>query len=474
MNEPVDAVVVGAGPNGLAAAITLAEAGRSVIVYEAHETPGGGARSAELTEPGFIHDVCSAVHALGVSSPFFLRTPLADHGLEWVHPEIPLAHPLDDRPAAALHRSVDETAAQFGPGAARYRRLVDPLLDRWDALGPALLRPQVRFPDHPLVMARFAAKTLLPATRLGSRLGDDRAAALLAGCAAHAFLPLTNPLTGAFGLTLMLAGHAAGWPVAVGGTQSITDAMVSYLQTLGGEVVCGRRIGSLDELPAHRAVMFDTDPRQLESVCGEALPSRYRKRLRRYRFGPAAFKVDYALDAPVPWFDDACRRAGTVHVGGSLADIAAAEADVARGRMPEQPFVLVAQQSLADTTRAPAGKHTLWAYAHVPAGYDGDATQAIDDQIERFAPGFRDVVRARHVTTPAELERYNPNNRGGDIAGGSHAGLQFFLRPALALRSYRTPNPSVFLCSASTPPGGGVHGMCGANAAHAALAGVLH
>ncbi len=474
MNEPVDAVVVGAGPNGLAAAITLAEAGRSVVVYEAAETPGGGARSAELTEPGFVHDVCSAVHTLGVSSPFFLGTPLADHGLVWSHPEIPLAHPLDDRPAAALHRSLGDTAAQFAENGSQYRKLVEPLLDRWDTLGPALLEPQLRIPGHPIVMARFAAKALFPVTTIGPRLGDPRAAALLAGCAAHAFLPLRNPLTGAFGLTLMLAGHAGGWPVAVGGTQSITDAMVAYLEALGGRVVCGRRIESLDELPPHRAVLFDTDPRQLESICGDALPGRYRTRLRRFRFGPGAFKIDYALDAPVPWFDDVCRRAGTVHVGGSLADIADAEAEVARGRMPDRPFVLVAQQSLADSTRAPAGKHTLWAYAHVPAGYDGDATAAIEDQIDRFAPGFRDVVRARHLTTPAGLERYNANNHGGDITGGSHAGLQFFLRPTRALRSYRTPNPSVFLCSASTPPGGGVHGMCGANAARSALAGALH
>jgi phytoene dehydrogenase-like protein len=468
-----DAVVVGSGPNGLAAAITLARAGRSVVVLEAADTIGGGMRSAQLTLPGFIHDVCSAVLPLGVASPFFATTPLADHGLRWSHPELPLAHPLDGRPAAVLHASVADTAAQFERGSKRYRRLLGPLVDRWEPIAESVLQPVLSPPRHPIALATFGARALPPATLISRYLGDDRASAMFAGCAAHAFLPLSHPLTASFGTLLLLGGHAVGWPSVAGGTQVLADAMGDQLLSLGGEIRTHTNVASLADVPAHRVVLFDTDPHQLASIAAGELPSRYRHQLTRFEAGPAAWKVDYALDGPVPWSDEACRRAGTVHVGGTSAEIAAAEADVARGRMPERPFVLAAQQSLVDPTRAPAGKHTLWTYAHVPNGYGGDATDALERQLERFAPGFRDRVLARHVTSPSGLEEYNPNCRGGDIAGGSHRGSQLVFRPTRALRSYRTPNPGIWLCSASTPPGGGVHGMCGHNAARAVLRGPL-
>ena len=469
----LDAVVVGSGPNGLAAAITLAQAGRSVVVLEAAETVGGGMRSAELTLPGFLHDVCSAVLTLGVASPFFGSVPLADHGLQWLQPEIPLAHPLDGRPAVALHRDVAETAAQFGANARRYRRLMDPLADRWEPIIESVLQPVVSVPSHPMALGHFGLRALPPATLIARYLRDESAGALFAGCAAHAFLPLTHPLTASFGTMLLLSGHTVGWPVAAGGSQTVADAMASYLRSIGGEIRTGTKVTSLDDVPTHRVALFDTDPHQLASIAAGELPNRYRRRLTRFKAGPAAWKVDYALDGPMPWRDETCRRAGTVHIGGTSAEIASAEAEITRGGMPERPFVLAAQQSLVDPTRAPAGKHTLWTYAHVPNGFAGDATDALERQLDRFAPGFRDLVLARHVIRPSELEAYNPNNRGGDIAGGSHGGTQLVFRPSIALRSYRTPNPTIWLCSASTPPGAGVHGMCGHNAARALLRGPL-
>jgi len=468
-----DAVVVGAGPNGLAAAITLAHAGHSVLVLEAADTVGGGTRSAPLTLPGFMHDVCSAVHPLGIASPFMEGLPLEDLGLRWLQPELALAHPLDGRPAAVLHRSVSETSEQFGAGARRYRRLLAPLLDRWEPILHSVLQPVVSRPRHPIMLAHFGFRALPPATLVSRFLRDESAGAMFAGCAAHAFLPLSHPLTSSFGTLLLMTGHTVGWPVAAGGSQAVADTMAAYLRSLGGEIRTGTNVTTFADLPAHRVALFDTDPQQLASIAAGQLPSRYRRRLTSYKPGPAAWKVDYALDGPVPWTDEACRRAGTVHIGGTSAEIASAEADVARGRMPERPFALVAQQSLIDPSRAPAGKHTLWTYAHVPNGYAGDATEALERQLERFAPGFRDLVLARHVTTPSELEAYNPNNRGGDITGGSHRGTQLVFRPTVALRSYRTPNPAIWLCSASTPPGGGVHGMCGHNAARAVLRGPL-
>lgn len=468
-----DAVVIGAGPNGLAAAITLAQAGRSVVVLEAADTVGGGTRSAPLTLPGFTHDVCSAVHPFGIVSPFLSSIPAADHGLRWLHPELALAHPIDGRPAAVLHHSVTETADQFEHGRRRYRRLLGPIVDRWESIVESVLQPVLSPPRHPIALGRFGLRALPPATLVGRYLGDESASAMFAGCAAHAFLPLSHPLTASFGAVLLASGHTAGWPFAAGGSQAIADSMAAYLRSLGGEIRTATKVTSLTEVPAHRVVLFDTDPHQLASIASRGLPSRYRRRLTRYRSGPAAWKVDYALDGPVPWSDEACRRAGTVHIGGTLAEIAAAEADVDRGRMPERPFVLAVQQSLVDPSRAPAGKHTLWTYAHVPNGYGGDATDALERQIERFAPGFRDLVLARNVITPSGFEAYNSNNRGGDIAGGSHRGTQLVFRPTRALRSYRTPNPALWLCSASTPPGGGVHGMCGHNAARAVLRGPL-
>ncbi len=464
-----DAVVVGSGPNGLSAAVRLAEAGHSVLVLEAADTIGGGTRSAELTMPGYVHDVCAAVHALGVSAPAMSLDVLGPHGLRWVWPEIPLAHPLDGGRAAVLHRSVEATAAGLGADGSAWRRLFEPLMRDWPRVLPQLLGPVVSPPRHPLAMARFGVHALQPATLLARRFETDEAAALFGGCAAHAILPLTRPLTAAFGLMLAGSAHADGWPVAAGGSQAVADALAARLAELGGEVRTGTFVRSLADLPPHRIAMFDTNPAQLSSIAGDALPSRYRRRLERFHHGPGAFKIDYALDGPVPWDNDDCRRAGTVHLIGTLAELRAAEADVAAGRMPDEPYVLVVQPTVFDPTRAPAGKHTLWAYAHVPHGYDGDATGAIEQQIERFAPGFRDLVLARHISTPGDLHTYNPNYVGGDIAGGAHSGMQLVFRPTLALRSYATPNPSLFLCSASTPPGAGVHGMCGWHAADRAL-----
>ncbi len=464
-----DAIVIGAGPNGLAAAVRLAQAGRSTLVLEAAPTIGGGTRSAELTLPGYVHDVCAAVHALGISSPALARESLGDHTPQWVWPDIPIAHPLDGGRAGVLHRNLGETANGLGADAESWRRLAQPMIDNWDKLTPQLLAPLLSMPRHPLVMARFGIKALQPASLLVRRFKTDEAAALFGGCCAHAFLPLTRPLTSAFGLMLTASAHVDGWPFAAGGSQAVADALAARLAELGGEIRTNTLVRDLQELPPHQAALFDTNPTQLASIAGDALPARYRNRLRKFHHGPAAFKIDYALDAAVPWTNESCRRAGTVHVAGTFAELAIAQKAVATGHMPERPFVLVAQPSLFDKTRAPEGKHTLWAYAQVPNGYTGDATEAIEQQIERFAPGFRDVVLRRRVATPAALEEYNPNYVGGDIAGGAHTGLQLVFRPTISRRPYVTPNPSLFLCSASTPPGAGVHGMCGWHAAEQVL-----
>ncbi|MGI8776260.1 MAG: phytoene desaturase family protein [Acidimicrobiales bacterium] len=468
----MDAVVVGAGPNGLAAAVTLARAGLSVLVLEAADVAGGGTRSEELTLPGFVHDVCSTVHPLGAASAFFAGLPLGDHGLAWAHPQVPAAHPLPDGSAAMLDRSLGATAAGLAGDGRAWRRLMGPLVDQWDPLIDTLLAPVLRVPPHPLVLARFGLRAILPAATLARRLFHaDAARALFAGLAGHAILDLGAPLTSSFGVTLGASAHAVGWPVARGGSQHIADALVSYLRSLGGEVATGQRVSSLADLPGARAVLFDLTPRQIVAIAGERLAGGYRRRLQRYRYGSGSFKVDYALDGPVPWTAPGVARAGTVHVGGTIDEVVAAEHDVARGRHPERPFVLCAQPSLFDAGRAPEGRHTFWAYCHVPPGSTVDMTAAIEAQVERFAPGFRDRVLARHVMFPADLERHNANNVGGDVAGGSHGGLQLVGRPVLAADPYALPieGMAAYLCSSSTPPGAGVHGMCGWWAAQSAL-----
>jgi len=466
---PYDAVIVGAGPNGLAAGITLARADKSVLVLEAKETIGGGTRSAELTLPGFSHDVCSALHPLGVASPFFRDLPLADHGLEWIFPPACLAHPLDDGTAVLVEGTVGETAASLGQDAATYRRLMGPLVAGWQGLLGDLLGP-LRVPRHPLLMGRFGLVGLLPAVTLARvAFRSERARAVLAGMASHAMMPLTRPATAAFGLVLALVAHAIGWPMARGGSQRIADALGAHLRSLGGQIITGHPVRSMAELPDARVILFDTSPRQLVEIAGERLPAGYRRALSRYRYGPGIFKADYALEGPIPWRAKECLRAGTVHVGGTMEEIASAEAAPWRGEHPERPLVLVAQQSLFDPARAPAGKHTVWAYCHVPHGSAEDMTDRLEAQLERFAPGFRDRILARHTVTAAGMEAYNPNYVGGDINAGVQDLRQLFTRPVARLDPYTTPARGLYLCSSSTPPGGGVHGLCGYYAARAAL-----
>jgi phytoene dehydrogenase-like protein len=470
----IDAVVVGAGPNGLAAAIELARNGRSVHVIERESTVGGGTRTAQVTLPGFHHDVCSAVHPLALGSPFLRSLPLSRFGLELLEPAIQAAHPLDDGSAAVLHRSLERTAEGLGVDARAYRALIRPLARDWDRLGELVLAPQTRPPRHPLLAARFGALGVIPAeafARLAFRTPPARA--LFAGMAAHAIRPLRAPGTTAFALVLLALGHATGWPVARGGSSAITAAMRAYLESLGATVECDRPVTSLAELPPSRAVLLDVTPRQLLAIAGDALPARYRRALARYRYGPGVFKVDYALSGPVPWSAAAARAAGTVHLAGELHETVASERAVARGVPPARPYVLVAQQSLTDPSRAPAGAHTLWAYCHVPPGSKADMTASIERQIERFAPGFGALVLARATRGPAQLEADNPNCVGGDINGGLASLRQIIARPTLSADPYVTANPRILLCSSSTPPGGGVHGMCGYHAARAALRGAL-
>ncbi len=460
-----DAIIVGSGPNGLSAAIELARTGKSVTVYEANDTIGGGCRSAELTLPGFIHDLCSAFHPMGAASPFFRQLDLAKDGLEWIEPPIALAHPLDDGTAVLLERSVDATATGLGADGRAYRRLVEPLVGEWDDLAADALGPLLRFPRHPLVLARLGLPGLFPARMLALRaFNTERARALFAGLAAHSLLPLDAPLTASFALMFAVATHVASWPFPRGGSQRIADALAARLASLGGSVERGRRVGDLSELPKARAYLCDVTPRQLDRIAGSRLSDGYRKQLRSFRYGPGVFKLDYAIDGPIP-----CLRAGTVHVGGTLDQIAESEAAVARGEPPARPFVLVGQQSLFDPSRAPAGKHTVWVYCHVPNGSTFDMTERIEAQLERFAPGFRDRVLARNVMGPAEVELHNENYIGGDIGGGSNSVLQFLTRPFPRVDPYATSARDVYLCSSSTPPGGGVHGMCGYHAARSAL-----
>lgn len=465
----LDAVVVGSGPNGMAAAIALAREGLAVEVLEGADTPGGGMRTAELTTAGFLHDVCSAVHPLTVASPFLRRLPLGAHGLAWVDPPVPLAHPFDDGPAALLRRSVEETAAGLGPDREGYRRLMVPLVEAWEPLFRDLLGP-LRPPRHPLLLLRFGLRALPPAESLWrAAFSGEAARGLLAGLAAHAILPLDRSPTSAVALVLGVAGHAVGWPMPREGARSIAAALAAHLGELGGEVRTGCPVASLGELPPARATLLSVTPRQLLEIGGSSLPPWYRRKLSRYRYGPGAFKVDWALSDPIPWKDASCARAGTLHLGGRAEEVAAAEAEVWHGRHPQRPFVLLAQPSLFDDRRAPAGAHTAWAYCHVPNGSTVDLTRRVEAQVERFAPGFRDCVLARHAMSAAALERHNPNCVGGDIGGGSQELGQLFARPVARAVPYATPVPGLYLCSASTPPGGGVHGMCGYHAARAAL-----
>lgn len=465
--QSYDAVIVGSGPNGLSAAVALAQAGRSVLVLEAAETIGGGTRSAPLTLPGFVHDVCSAVHPLAVGSPFFRTLPLAQHGLEWIEPSAPLAHPFDDGTCVTVERSIDHTAENLGTDARAYLQFMAPLAAAWPKLESTFLGPP-RLPSHPFAAAKFGILAARSASGLArSTFQTPKARAVFAGMAAHSVLPLDRIPSAAFGIVIGVSAHVFGWPFPRGGAQKIADALASYLRSLGGEIVTSAKVESLEQLPAARAILCDISPRQLLQIAGSRLPPAFRRLLERYRYGPGACKVDWALDGPIPWRDPKCLGAGTVHVGGTLEEIEVSERAPWRGEAAERPFVLLAQPTLFDPTRAPAGKQVAWAYCHVPNGSTFDMSERIESQIERFAPGFRRLILKRSVITAANLELHNPNLIGGDFIGGSPEFDQLFLRPTW--RRYRTPVRNLYLCSASTPPGGGAHGMCGYWAAQAAL-----
>ena len=464
-----DAVIVGAGPNGLAAAVHLARAGRSVLVVEAKDQIGGGSRTAELTLPDFRHDVCATSHPFGLTSPFFSSLDLHRHGLDWVHPEIPLAHPLDDGAVALLHRSLDDTVEGLGSDGPRYRRLMEPTVKNFDMLRGTITGPVLSLPRHPLVAARFGLTAVRSARGLARRFKSAPAAALVAGAAAHAIAPLTHRFTGGMAVALMGAGHAVGWPFARGGSQAIVEALFAELTSRGGVVKTGTRIEDLGQLPPATVTLLDVAPGALDSMTGGQLGKGYREGIARFTHAPAAFKVDWALDGPIPWTAADVAKAGVVHVGGTFEEIAAAEAEVSHGGHPERPFAIVAQPTLFDSSRAPAGKHVAWGYCHVPNGSATDMTDRLESQIERFAPGFKDRIIAKSVMSPNELEAYNENYVGGDIAGGAMTWRQIVARPMLRRNPYSTPMPGIYLCSASTPPGAGVHGMCGFHAAESAL-----
>ena len=464
-----DAVVVGAGPNGLAGAVELARAGLAVTVLEGHDTIGGGTRTEELTVPGALHDVCAAIHPTGIGSPYLRSLPLEEHGLQWAVPDVGFAHPLDDGTAAAEGATLEETVAGLGPDGPAWQRLLGPLVDHADDLLADVLGPVLRVPDHPVTLARFGLRAVQPASWIARWFRTDAARALFGGVAAHAIHPLTRPMTTAAGLLLLVAGQRHGWPVAVGGSAAITDALASLLRAHGGRIETGRWVRDLRELPRADVVLLDTAPGAAADILGAAMAPAARRAYRRWRHGPGASKVDLAVEGGIPWTAEVCRRAGTVHVGGRFEELVAAEQAVHDGRMPERPFVLVAQQYLADPSRSAGDVHPVWTYAHVPHGWDGDATEHVLRQLERFAPGTRERVVASHTTTATEYERYNPNYVGGDIATGANDAVQAVFRPRPSLRPYATTAPGVYLCSAATPPGAGVHGMAGYHAARAAL-----
>jgi phytoene dehydrogenase-like protein len=473
MEESYDAIVIGAGPNGLAAAITLAQAGRSVLVREANPILGGSCRSAELTLPGFTHDICSTVQALAVASPFLRGLPLHEHGLELVYPAAEFAHPLDGGTAAVAYRSIDATAETLGADARAWKALFGPLVRDWRKLLPTLLGPPSPFTRHPVALANFGLKALRSARGLAEAwFQGEHAKGLFAGAAAHSILPLEWMATSAFGLVLGASAHSGGWPVARGGSQKLADAMASLLRALGGRIETNAPVTNIDELPRAKAILCDLTPRQLLRIAGHKLPAGYKKRLEKFRYGPGAHKVDWALSEPIPWTARGCREAGTVHLGGTFDELARAERDPWEGRNAERPYVLVVQYPF-DPSRAPAGKHVAWAYCHVPHGSDFDMTSRIEAQVERFAPGFKDTIIARSVMTPSALEHHNSNLVGGDITGGANMFSQVFSRPVLSTDPYKTPLKGLYLCSSSTPPGAGVHGMCGHNAARSALRDVL-
>jgi phytoene dehydrogenase-like protein len=463
-----DAVIVGSGPNGLAAAISLQQNGLSVLILEAKSEIGGGLRSAELTLPGFTHDICSAIHPLAVGSPFFQQLPLADHGLEYIYPEIAAAHPFDNGTAAVLKQSVTETAKLLGDDEHAYLKLIQPITDDWPNIAADVLGP-LHYPKHPLAMARFGLSALTSATHLSKRFKTEEAKGLLAGMAAHSMQPLSKITTSAAALVLMANGHLKGWPIPKGGSNRIANALASYFTSIGGKIETNTYVKSLEQLPSSHVVLFDISPKQLLQIAGYKFSSLYRWQLERYRYGMGVFKVDWALDEAIPFIAEECKKAGTIHIGNTIAEITNSEQQTWDGQHPEKPFVLLAQQSVFDSSRAPEGKHTAWAYCHVPNGSKVDMTSAIENQIERFAPGFKELILAKHTMSPAQMEEYNPNYIGGDINGGVIDIGQLFTRPALRWSPYKTSAKGIYICSASTPPGGGVHGMCGYHAAQKVL-----
>lgn len=470
MSDTYDAIVVGSGPNGLSAAILLAQHGVKVLVIEANEAIGGGVRSKELTLPGYVHDLCSAIHPLAAQSPFFSTLPLEKHGLAWIDPEIAVAHPFDDGSAAVMVRSLETTAKGLGSDAEGYENLFRPFISRWRDLAEDVLAPLLKIPRHTFLFSRFGLKAIQSVRTLVLReFSGAEARALFAGIGAHSNLPLTEWTSSAYGLILSILGHVVGWPMPRGGAQALANALASYLRAIGGEIKTGWRLENIDDLPPARAILLDVTPEQFVKAAGHRMPAYYRRKLTRYRYGAGVFKLDYALASPIPWKSEHCERAGTVHIGGSLEEIIISEREVSRSRHPERPFVILAQPSLFDSTRAPEGRHIVWVYCHVPNGSTVDMTDRIENQIERFAPGFRARILARTKRFPSDLQSENPNLIGGDINGGRGGFNQLLSRPVLSPFPYRTPCRGIYLCSSSTPPGGGVHGMCGFHAARLAI-----